>query len=101
MGVGGPYAPSGPVGATGVAWGMPMCPRAREIAYSSKSGWANQKTARSFKLSFIGRTSTASGRIVGEQGAGWGARGSRVAGGAVVALCAVAMGAGTKFYTRS
>ena len=24
---------------------MPMCPRAREIAYSSKSGWANQKTA--------------------------------------------------------
>ena len=32
----------------------------------------------------MSRTSTASGRMVGEQGAGWGARGSRVAGGAVV-----------------
>ena len=40
----------------------------------------------------MGRTSTASGRMVGEQGAGWGARGGRVAGGAVVALCAVAVG---------
>ena len=55
----------------------------------------------------MGRTSTASGRMVGEQGAGWGARGSRVAGGAVVALCAVAVGGawvaelGTKFYTSS